>query len=171
MSHLRVHPAPGLGFLLPGWYVVPQNPIRDAGTPLVPSVQASVGNRTVRTPHIGDLLAAAYVVPQNPIARNLATGMNGMAATHGIGCLGCPTCAGCDQGNYYGLQGLGHTGVLDWLQEPSFVSSSVPNWMLFGGAAVAAYFLLAPGGEEYKKKSAALRSQYRGYRRAAAAVS
>jgi hypothetical protein len=35
---------------------------------------------------------------------------------------------------------------------------------------VGAYMLLSPGGSDYKKKSAALKSQYRGYKRAAQAI-
>ena len=172
MSQLKFHPAPGLGDLLPGWHVVPQNPIRDAGTALVPSVQAASGNRITRTPHVGDLLAASFVVPQNVIVRNVSTGMNGLAATKGIGCLGCSGCAGCeDGGNYYGMQGLGDTSITDWLTSPSFVSDSVPNWMLYGGAAALAWILLMPGGSEYRQKSRALRSQYRGYKRAGEALS
>jgi hypothetical protein len=172
MSQLSFHPAPGLGDLTPGFFVVPSNPIRNDSTVLVPSVQASAGGRIVRKPHIGEFVAASFVVPSNPIRRNLATGMmglgGGMGGCGGMGCgCGTPDCGGGYGYNPYGLQGLDLTSIEAWAQQPSFVSPSVPNWMLYGGAAAAAYFLLMPGGSEYRQKRSALRSQYRGYRRAA----
>ena len=54
MSMLRYHPAPGLGDLLPGFFVVPQNPIKDA-------------QGVTYVPRIGDILPGSFVVPQNPI--------------------------------------------------------------------------------------------------------
>jgi|SRR5271166_3462625 len=170
MSQIGFHPAPGLGDLAPGFFVVPQNPLRSDSTVLVPSVQASAGGRMVRKPHVGDLVAASFVVPQNPVRNNLATGMQGL----GCGC-GTPDC-GVPGYNPYGIQGMGQldltslSSITTWLQEPSAISASVPNWLLWGGGAAAAYFLLMPGGKEYREKSKALRSQYRGYRRAAGAV-
>jgi len=161
MSHLPFHPAPGLGDLLPGMFVVPQNPIRDAGTPLVPSVQATAPNQVMRVKHIGELLSAAFVVPQNPIVRTLATGgqTSGMA---GLGCMGC---------------GLGDTSTTststgswtDFLTNSTIISG-IPDGLIYGGAALALYMLMAPGGKEYRQKARALRSQYRGYKRAAASV-
>lgn len=161
MSHLNFHPAPGLGDLLPGMFVVPSNPIRDAGTALVPSVQATAPNQVLRVKGIGELLQAAFTVPQNPIIRTLASGgpCNGMA---GLGC-GC----GC------GMSGLGDTaGTGSWTDffTESTIISGIPNGLIYGGGLALAYMLLAPGGSEYRKKSRALRSQYRGYKRAAAAV-
>ena len=39
MAMLNYHPAPGLGDLLPGFFVVPQNPITDTqGTTYVPRI-------------------------------------------------------------------------------------------------------------------------------------
>lgn len=165
MSQIGFHPAPGLGDLAPGFFVVPQNPLRNDSTVLVPSVQASAGGRMVRKPHIGDFVAATFVVPQNPVRRNLATGMMGLGGGCGMGGMGCG-----QSYNPYGLQGLDLSSITTWAQQPSFISASVPNWLLYGGAAAAAYFLLMPGGKEYRQKSRALRSQYRGYRRAAGAV-
>lgn len=163
MSQIGFHPAPGLGDLAPGFFVVPQNPMRSDSTVLVPSVQASAGGRIVKKPHIGDFVAASFVVPQNPIVRNLSTGMMGLGGGMGCGC-GTPDCGGY---NPYGLQGLDLSSLQSWATAPSFVSASVPNWLLYGGAAAAAYFLLMPGGSEYRSKSRALSSQYRGYKRLA----
>ena len=55
MANLNIHPAPGLGDLLSGYYVVPQNPLR----------MAQEGISVV--PKLGDFVAASFVVPQNPL--------------------------------------------------------------------------------------------------------
>lgn len=159
MSHLSFHPAPGLGDLMPGSFVVPQNPIQNDGTPLVPSVQAQNGGRISYRPKIGDLLPGAFPVPQNPIIRNLAGGMGGLGC--GAGCGG-----GYDGAGFHssGLQGIDMNGITDWLQAPQI--AGVSGWMLVAGA-VAAYMLFAPGGGEYRSQRKALDAQYRGYRRAA----
>ena len=106
---------------------------------LVPSVQASAGGRVVKKPHIGDFVQATFVVPQNPVRRNLATGMMGLGGGMGCGC-GTPDCGASY--NPYGPPGSRPVKHQTWAQQPSFVSASVPNWMLYGGAAVAAWFHL-----------------------------
>ena len=166
MPFLPFHPAPGLGDLLPGSFVVPQNPIRPDSTALVPSVQAANGGQVAYRPRMGDLLPGSFVVPQNPIIRTLATG--------GMSGIGCPGCGGSayDGGGWHssGLQGLGAldlTGVTDWFT--GSMIAGVPNWALVAGGVVA-YMLFMPGGSEYRAKRAELRSQYRGYRRAAGRV-
>ena len=55
MGNIYGHLAPGLGDLLPGWTVVPQNPI------------AAAAYGTTYVPGIGDLLPGSFPVPQNPI--------------------------------------------------------------------------------------------------------
>lgn len=141
MAHLNFHPAPGFGDLLPGFFVVPQNPIRGASTPLVPSVQAASMGTIVRVPHVGDLLPGQFPVPQNPIIAALATGMNGM---RGMGC-GCGGDCGCGCGGTSpsGIQGL--SGISDsvaaWVTADSPVSG-VSNFVFYGAAAAAvSYFL------------------------------
>lgn len=152
------HPSPGLGDLLPGWFVVPQNPIRADSTVLVPSVQATVPGQIARRPHMGEFLPATFAVPQNPIIKNLNTGMGGLAC----GC-GTPSCDGA--GNFYGMSGFDVSSVTDWAQKTSPVGG-LPNWALFGGAAALAWLVLMPGGSEYRTQKRALASEYRGYRRA-----
>lgn len=164
MSHINFHPAPGLGDLLPGMFVVPQNPIRDAGTALVPSVQATAPNQVMRVKHIGELLQAAFTVPQNPLIRTLATGgqsNNGMAG------LGCGSGCGCGMGDTTAVP-----AASSWTDmfTNSTIIPGIPDGLIYGGGLLAAYMLLSPGGSEYRKRSAALKSQYRGYKRAAAAV-
>jgi hypothetical protein len=168
--HLPYHPAPGFGELLPGSFVVPQNPIRDAGTALVPSVQAKALGRIVRVPHIAELLPGQFDVPQNPLRDALlSSSVVKTQSTKGMGCIGCGA----------GMDGLGSMGDLSstmssftgWLTTPLFTVAGigVPPWML-GVAGVGAYMLLAPGGKEYRQQSRALRSQHRGYRRLGRAI-
>ena len=168
------HVAPGLGDLAPGWFVVPQNPIQGDGTPLVPSLQATAPGRVIRMAGLADLVAASFVVPQNPLVSTLQNSMS-RVGMGGMGC-GCGGGFGCDGGaNFYALNGLGQldfsslsnftASVPAWAGEASPISA-IPNWAFYGGLAVGAYFVLAPGGKEYRQKSKALRSQYRGYRRA-----
>lgn len=167
MSTINFHPAPGLGDLLDGWFVVPQNPVRDAGTPMVPSVQATMPGRVMVKPHMGDFLPGTFTVPQNPIVKNLQTGMGGLACVGGMGCAcGSPSCAGPEP-YYYGMSGFDLTTIQTWATSPSFVSASIPNWALWGGAAVALWFMTQPSGSEYREKRKALRSEYAGYRRLA----
>lgn len=128
MPHLRYHPAPGFGDLLPGFFVVPQNPLQPGGTPLVPSLQALSANRITRRPHVGDLLPGQFAVPQNPLV-NALVGQGGSMS-------GCGACAGCG-----GMGALSMSSVTTWLQAPSLISS-IPNWMLYGGAAAAAFFFM-----------------------------
>jgi hypothetical protein len=158
MSHIPFHPAVGFGDLLPGSFAVPANPIRDAGTALVPTNFAVTGNRPYRVPGIGELLSAKFTVPQNPLRNTLVNGWSGTAPKlSGCGCSG----GGCGCGGH----GMGDlSDFTAWLQTASV--GGVPNWLIYGGAAVAAWMIFMPGGSEYRTKSRALRSQYRGYRRA-----
>lgn len=158
MAHLDVHPAPGFGDLIPGWFSVPQNPIQGDSTPIVASINAKAGGMAVKIPTMGELLPGFFVVPQNPLRDQL-----------GMGRLGCGTC-GMGQAAPPGttdlmgsLTGMG-TSVTSWLQ--SSMVAGIPNWLLVGGA-VAAYFLLTPGGSEYRAQRAAAR----GYRRLARSLS
>lgn len=168
--HLPYHPAPGFGELLPGSFVVPQNPIRDAGTALVPSVQAKALGRVVRVPHIAELMPASFDIPQNPLRDALlSASVVNTQSTKGMGCVGCGA----------GLDGLGSMGdlsasfnsVTTWLTAPLFTVAGigVAPWML-GLAGVGAYMLFAPGGSAYRSASSQLRSQHRGYRRLGRAI-
>lgn len=137
MPHIPFHPAIGFGELMQGWHVVPQNPIRDAGTPLVPSVQATAPNRVLRTPRLAELMPAAYSLPQNPLRAAL-----------GVGRIGCGGGCGCGGQANYTLNGLGQldtssiggflSSVPTWLTEPSSIFPAVSNWLLFGGLIIAA---------------------------------
>ena len=77
MAFTNIHPAPGLGELMPGFFVVPQNPITMA--------QTGMGYFA----RMGELLPGSFSVPQNPIVSNFKTGMQGMGT---LGCAGQPGC-------------------------------------------------------------------------------
>ncbi len=91
MSMIQYHPAPGLGDLLPGFFVVPQNPITDA-------------QGVTYVPRIGEILPGSYAVPQNPIKDYMAGRLNLIGREPGVpgkvngklsGC-GCGgSCGGC----------------------------------------------------------------------------
>lgn len=137
MPYLPVHPAPGLGDLMNGWFNVPGNPITTPGTPLVPSVTGLMGGAPSRRKTLGELMAASFVLPQNPLCTALSGGMGN------LGC-GCGGCQGTQQTwSLNGLSGLGAmTDFTSWMSAASPVSSSIPNWMFFGGiAAIAGYFM------------------------------
>ena len=87
MAFTNIHPAPGMGELMPGFFVVPQNPITMA--------QTGMGYFA----RMGELLPASFSVPQNPIVNNFATGMQGM------GTLGCGGNKGCAAGFTGALSG------------------------------------------------------------------
>lgn len=160
MARINFHPAPGFGDLMPGNFVVPQNPIRDQGTPLVPSLQATMPNTTFRIARLAELMPGQFTVPQNPLRMALSGGLAGM---------GCGCSSGCNNGNYTlnGMGDLSMDGVTSWLTDPSPISASVPNWILYGGAAVALWFITQPSGGAYRAKRKALRSEYAGYKQAA----
>jgi hypothetical protein len=158
MATINFHPAPGFGELMPGAFVVPQNPFRPASY----------------VPSIGELLPGTFTVPENPIIRELSgqsslrPGSNGSTRTismEGIGSCGCISgMCGCDDG-------MGDLGFID---------------PITGGAAVLGgllilWLLSLPGGKDYRydrikaradyeKRLSEIRSSHRAYRRGARAV-
>lgn len=81
MSWLAHHPAPGFGDLLPGSFVVPQNPITAGGRRYIPK--------------IGEILPGRFTVPQNPLISTLRAGVKSLAGGAGMG--GC-CCSGTSSG-------------------------------------------------------------------------
>lgn len=165
MANLNYHPAPGLGDLLPGFFVVPQNPI------------TSVNSGVTYVPGIGDVLPGSFVVPQNPIKSYTSGKVVPIGTSPGIsGCGGGCGCSG-DCGHSGQLNGVRTSGVSgiseDWSKIQSDISGGnymailqdtvfgVPVWA--GVAAVVAMFFI--GGE---KHSYAGRSR-RAYRAASSA--
>jgi len=163
---IPVHPAPGLGDLLPGWHVVPQNPIRDAGTAIKATVTAKAGGAVVKVPGMGELLPGMFVVPQNPLRQVLSSPPgSGVPGTKG---LGCGTCHGLGDtttpgGGLMGSLASAETSLKTMLtNQNTFLGVTLPNWA-WAAIAVGGYMLIAPGGQEYH----AVRSRSRGYHRLA----
>lgn len=74
------HPAPGFGDLLPGFFVVPQNPLWDnKSRALAP--QGFAGAKYI--PRMGDLLPGRFAVPQNPLIATLRKGLAGCCSDCG----------------------------------------------------------------------------------------
>lgn len=164
------HPAPGLGVMLPGWFVVPNNPFE----PPVP---------VAYQPTLRELMPAKFAVPENPLIRALSLGAAPKCLCTGIGCgLGCPL---------HGMRGLPEiwqqvkgtaTGVWDTVTSgvSGALSGNLTTYALLGGGALVLYMLLSRGGgyrraaaqarSEYRRKIAGLKSQYgRRYKRLAEA--
>lgn len=135
MAQLNFHPAVGFGDLMPGWHVVPQNPILTGGTPLVPSIQATAPGRVMRRGKLAELMPGGFSVPQNPLRQALG----GM----GCGCGG--NCNGMGQLDTSSVGGF-FSSIPNWLTEPSSIFPGVANWVLFGGVAIALDLYLGKRG-------------------------
>jgi hypothetical protein len=165
MAGINRHPAPGLGELQPGWFVVPQNPI-DGPVSYIRG--------------IGDILGTGgFAVPQNPVTGYSAghvlpigvhPGAKGMINNKPVGVSGCGcggTCGGCGGGAGMGdlssdfnafTADLTAGNYMTAIQAPIF---GIPVWGYLAGLAL---FMFA-GGE---KHSYAGRGR-RAYRAAASA--
>jgi len=121
MPLVNFHPAPGLGELMPGAFVVPNNPITAAlGGP------GATGTGYI--PHMGELVAGQWVVPQNPIMDAFASRMQGLGAT----------CAGgdCSSMGFMGALSQNGMGAVrhplfkgQYLTKPSVFSRNTnPEW-------------------------------------------
>lgn len=147
MSMINYHPAPGLGDLLPGFYVVPQNPIQS----------------TTYVPRIGEILPGSYAVPQNPIKDYMAGRLNLIGREPGVpgkvngkpvGVSGCGcggTCGGCSGGGGLGDISSDFSKISSdfsagnygqAIQDPIF---GIPLWAIAGGIAL----LMFAGGPQH----------------------
>lgn len=150
MANLNVHPAPGLGDLMAGYFVVPQDPI-------------TMANEGVsRKPSLGDFIDASFVVPQNPLLAQISgtvapigqgsAGMPIKPSGHkhsGLGCGGGGSC-GCGGACGGGGGGLG-TLSTDWTQfttdlEAGNITTAlqdtivgIPAWVYAAGIAALVY--------------------------------
>lgn len=135
MANLNIHPAPGLGDLTQGFFVVPQNPLQ----------LAQEGVSRVRT--LGEFMNGSFVVPQNPLmdyvanrVRPLGQGGPGLA---GLGCGGDCGCGGsCGCGGGGGLGALDLSSITSAATEDS-LGFGLPNWGYAAVAAAAYMFLFA----------------------------
>lgn len=140
---LNHHPAPGLGDLLPGFFVVPQNPFKDS---------------TTYVPRIGEILPGSFPVPQNPIKDYTAGKLNLIGrdpnvtgTVNGVSGCGCGgSCGGCGGG------GIGDISA-DFTKLSSDISAgnyaqvlqdtvlSIPVWAIGAGL----FALMFVGGEKH----------------------
>jgi hypothetical protein len=145
---LNSHPAPGLGDLLPGFFVVPQNPITDRGP-------------TTYVPRIGEILPGSFPVPQNPIKDYMTgrlnligreTGVPGTINGKGVSGIGCGcggSCGSCSGG----LSGISE----DWAAIQANITAGnygavlqntvfgIPVWAVAAGLGLM-FFM---GGEQH----------------------
>ena len=175
MAHIGIHPAPGLGELIPGSFVVPSNPI-------VPRSYI---------PRVGELLPASFPVPQNPLIAAMQSPPGyGMPNSRGIGCGCSPGCGSgmCGTGGLSGLSGLselgsdcGCIGGMCGCGMSGLGQFDPVTLALIAGGLVLLYMVMAPGGSTYRQKRAelsreygqkltALRGRERGYKRVARGV-
>ena len=164
MSMLNYHPAPGLGDLLPGFYVVPQNPITDA-------------HGVSYVPRIGDILPGSFPVPQNPIKDYMNGRLNLIGREPGVpGTVNGKGVSGCGCGGSCGNPGCGGLGDIsaDFTKISSDISAGnymqvfsdtvfgIPVWAVAAGLGL---FLFA-GGEKHsyvgrgRRAAAAARSAF-----------
>lgn len=154
MPHISLHPAPGLGELMPGWHIVPQNPIAPDYTELVPTPQARANGRTVYVPHIGELMPAKFTEPENPIRKAMGLG--------GCGCGG-----GCSRCNYDGSarckQGcgcpsaIGFSGLGDLSDVMDTLTTGYMPYVIGGGLLL---LFLSGRGKSYREDVARVRSRH-----------
>lgn len=139
---LNMHPAIGLGEMLPGWFAVPQNP-----------VQAAHG--VTYTPGIGEIIGGTFAVPQNPVKDYTAGSVRALGTAPDCGC-GCGgSSGGCGGGKINGI-GMGALSD-DWAKIQSDVSGGgymavfqdtvmgVPVWAIGAGLLL----LMFAGGEKH----------------------
>lgn len=89
MANLNIHPAPGLGDLTSGFFIVPQNPLQMAREGIS------------RVPSLGEFIYGSFVVPQNPFWAYSA----GAVEPIGQGIAGIPLKALSGFGAYHGHVG------------------------------------------------------------------
>jgi hypothetical protein len=145
---LDLHPAPGVGELMPGWFAVPQNPLRPGSRLLTNHIRAALVDERSKAryaPRIGELVEASFTVPQNPLLDRL------LAPASGCGCSPSGARAGM--------------GAL-----PDTVLGVPTNYLLIGAGALILVSLTARGGgyrravgverERHRAEIARIRSEH-----------
>ena len=161
MAFTNIHPAPGVGELMPGFYVVPQNPIAMA--------QTGMGYFA----RMGELLPGAFTVPQNPIVKNFASGMQGLGT---MGCAPGSQCGGGFTGALAGM-GLGDEPAVQGIPEAEGSAFLPSTWdkstiyILLAGAAVLFLSFRPDTGQKrselkklrgaYERQEAAIKGKYK----------
>lgn len=145
-NRLPVHPAPGFGDLVSGFFVVPQNPLQMAR------------EGVSRVPTLGEFMSGSFTVPQNPLwdystgrVRPLGQGMGG-----GCGCGG-----GCGSG----MGALDMSSITTLVQQDS-LGLGLPNWGYAAVAVIGYMFLFGTAGGTGRSRASRARRAYRSYREA-----
>jgi hypothetical protein len=152
MQIIGFHPAPGFGALIPGSFVLPQNPLGDY-TPRPVSY----------LPHIGDILRSQNLLPWNPLKMTPDGGLWNRKGVSGCGC-GCG--GGCGMGQTLSDDlSSAATSVEGFINSitSNLTSGGIPTWVWIGGAAVLAFLMFSrPSSAEmaYSRSIAKARSQY-----------
>ncbi len=139
MAQLNYHPAPGMGDLLPGFYVVPQNPVQPV--------------KYIRG--ISEILPGSFPVPQNPV-KDYTRGQTKLIGQNGMSGCGCGCGGGSSCGQINGIKGVGDLST-DWGTFTGDISAGnygaalqatifgVPIWAIGGALAL----VLFAGGEKH----------------------
>ena len=140
MPFINVHPAPGLGEMLPGWYVVPNNPFQ-------PRKPVAIGKG------MGLMLPASTPIPQNPLIDTLKT-------------VGMP--AG-QTGKVGVINGLGVIDLERYAEKLDPRSWSMNTWLIIGGALLIVLLMTRKGASRYEYKAAKAEAKAQYYSALAAA--
>jgi hypothetical protein len=145
-----------MGDLLPGYFVVPNNPITSAaGGPGATGIG--------RVAHVGELMPASFVVPENPLMNALVTVGRGPASQKSLsglgGGCGC-TGLGCGCGDRMSLSGLGEFNMDSVTQNLNPANWSATTMAMVGGGVLLLILMMRPGGSEYKAAVTRAKADY-----------
>ena len=153
MNRLPIHPAPGLGDLTSGFFVVPQNPLQMAR------------EGVTRIPTLGEFMAGSFPVPQNPVfdyasgrVRMLGQGMSGVGCGCGGRCGGGSGGCGCGGG----MGALDLSSITTLIQQDS-LGLGLPNWGYLAAGVIAYMFLFGTAGGTGTSRAYRARKAYRSY--------
>lgn len=136
MAWVNHHVAPGLGDLLPGWFVVPQNPIAQP-------------HELKRVESIGEFLPARLLTPYNPLLHSLAS----------VG-----RAPGERGGGKVGIMGLGEFNLSTFTGSigDAVKGISGTQWAMIGGGVLLLVLLVSrPGRSQYREAVSRAKAQYR----------
>jgi hypothetical protein len=128
---------------MPGFFIVPQNPLTSASMIPTGSIAAALADEETRAgyvPRIGELIEASFTVPQNPLVQRLSGG--------GCGCGGCG-CQSCS------MSGLGVLGL------PDTIAGLPAGYVLIGAGALLLLMLGSSRGSAYRREMKEAREKYR----------
>lgn len=140
MAHTNYQLAQGIGQLMPGNFVVPQNPVV-AGF-------VSPSTAGMRAAHLAELMPGMFPVPQNPLIAALTASTPECAKGIGNPCSGLGA---------FDLASI-TSSMTDSLQQMDWT-----KWAMVGGGLLVLYYLMGRGGGDktaYRRELKALRAKY-----------